>query len=224
MKKSVVTYEELMNGAVKLIPDSKSKKRQWEGHIKAALALKDNLNSSKMAIAEIAERACIIYKGGPLKDDEAGRKRKALCLKKFAQAIGIPYGTLGRWTVIKKRVFDHLPETHRRDFRIFAADLTARDVGPTCWSKEEVTEAYEARLTFNETDQIRIRFMRDVGRVRAKIAKIEVIQALAEDQREALRKMAKESLRQLTNVAKIEKLKTVPARSAAVARAGVLSA
>jgi hypothetical protein len=204
-KLSVVSYEELVNGAVKLIPKTEELKKLWDGHVNAAMALKDNLNASKMAIAEIAERACVIYRGGPLKDDESGRKRKELSLKRFAKAIKIPYGTLGRWTVLKKRVFDHLPESHRRDFRIWSAELASREIGTKLTTKEEVLAVYESKLEYSETDAVRVRFLRDIGRVRAKISKIEVIQALSEKDREALRGMAKESLKTLNAIEQIER-------------------
>jgi hypothetical protein len=115
-----LTYQEIVKGTFSKLVGSKDK--QWEALAKIVEDLKNSIFINRMAIAEIAERACIIKHGH---HSEFLRHKS---LREFARKAKIHPNTLARWIVVKNRVFVHLTPQEQNNFSLEAGDQAAHVV------------------------------------------------------------------------------------------------
>jgi len=80
---------------------------QWNKYVRAARVHVRSLNKHRMAIAELAIKACDIkWGGGGHWSGFKGQKT----IKEFALAVGVHRKTLGEWVSVKRNVVDKLPK------------------------------------------------------------------------------------------------------------------
>lgn len=100
LNRNFITWEELQYGGLDI--DSI---RSWKNCVSTARTYINNRKTNRMAIAELATRACVIKWGGKRKGKELSTKT----LAEFAKELDIHRKTLWDWVQIKRLVVDQLP-------------------------------------------------------------------------------------------------------------------
>lgn len=116
-----LTYDDVI-GKIKSVGTSKNLDLAWRECVETAATLREDTRYSRMAIAELAERAVFVRHGGDRKSIRWSYDGQKNTLKQFATECGLSLTSLYAWTLYKNRVFNHLPEKAQRDFKLSAAE------------------------------------------------------------------------------------------------------
>ncbi|TXH09746.1 MAG: hypothetical protein E6R04_07260 [Spirochaetes bacterium] len=144
-----ISYEHIIQGVLEKEPVGDP----WEYHVNTAKKLLHEAYFNRMAIAEVAIRACIIRRaGGDRHSAEFKQENELLSLRAFATAIELNPQTLYLWVSIKSVVFDKLPSTDRDIFQHDAGEKTYKAIGKKKEYSDEIIQTTYQRFA-NQTKE-----------------------------------------------------------------------
>lgn len=182
-----LTFEQVVSGA--LSKTGGSAEEQYNQLAQIVSELKNSLYLNRMAIAEIAERACIIRHG------HHSGFALSKTLREFARKSKINHNTLSRWIAIKNKVFIHLPKKDQNTFSLEAGDRAAVEMGKAkLVGPQAALSLYSKEKTLSKPERRLRRFFRDLKLVHYQSTKKDVFLIMNDSQREQARKMVGEIL------------------------------
>lgn len=204
----MITYDQLIAPIVQT--DKPLTLKEFDVLVERAKSLKENLKTNRMAIAELAIRACFIQHGGDTKTKKTQSQFKGFRLKDFCRRTKLNVSTVSRWIVMKKEVWDFLSIEQKKNFIFSAGDYAARQIRKKeITTKEERCEMYE-RYTSKKEGVSSFRIKRDaisyLSRGAYLILKKEAIYQFDEDELLKVRETCKALLTRVANIKKVKKI------------------
>lgn len=189
----------------------KSTPIDFEKCVEVAIKLKEHLSANRMAIAEIAERVCILRHGGDVKTKQFKECDKEFTLKFFCSKVGLNIHTVSRWIVMKNEVYCYLPRAEQVKFNYAAGDYAARDIRKNRrvgnhFNKEKIVEIYKEYADSKNTTQRRGE--KDALSYLGRAAHILVDKGIYQHLDESRKYLVKQLVIKISEVTKNEKTKT----------------
>lgn len=120
------SYAQFIDGLTKNVTGNEV--QQWEALVNIAKNLKQGVSLNRMAIAELANRACTVIRGGDMRSANRRSAADMMTINHFAAAVRLNSNTLGRWMICKNRFFIHLTPQEQRNFKLTAAERARNEI------------------------------------------------------------------------------------------------
>lgn len=194
-----LTYENIIQGVLEQEPQADDK--AWDYHIRAAETLLKSAYFNRMAVAEIAIRACIIKAGGDRHSTNFKEVASLLTLRAFAEAVGMLPNTLYLWVSIKTEVFDRLNVADRDVFQHNAGEKTYKSLGKKQeYSEEVVQTVYQRFATLTPEQKATHRTLTNIRSIKKFFCVTEYWNYMTDDQVEAARNSLAQTLKRILEI------------------------
>lgn len=156
---------------LKIKPDEfEDKDVLWKKCVAEGRLLLMSRQDTKKRICDIAMEACQIIHGG---GGHWSNFQNQTHLRRFATEIGMNPKTLGNWMVIRRHVYNHLPEKYQGDNFSWSVGEKCRNKasnsGVIRMTKQAVVTAYENLLNQTPEQRVEDKIIRYVGHIRSNL-------------------------------------------------------